>query len=466
MITVLASRTQTAPRPALLAFRQVGSEISWMMRLLVVWLLASCPARAAETEDLKREVELLRQQNREMLQKLQQQDRLIEQINQKLSTLETASTEPRSPAPVPISSTAPTEVPPVKRPLLGGLGKLHLSGEAGIALFHHQSEGQFPNAEMRVDEAKLFLETPVGEDIYFFTELNLFQRQDPSDRLNVGELYVDFENLSRFWHRDGQLGVRLGRIDIPFGEEYLTRDAIDNPLISNSLMDFWGVDEGLEAYGKVGGVHYVFAVQNGGHPSLRDYHPDKSLTLRVGYDPTSWLHLGASALRTGALDTRQDQLSELWFGNGFVRSLSTNAATFQAHVVQAEAEVRWKRGHVRGSAGLLRYTDSDPTQVNRRDLHFFSLEVLQQLTRKLYGITRFSRIITDRGFPLVGDGDFEEYFMDEMSKDLWRLSIGLGYRLNDHLLIKTEYSLNRGSEYQGPDRLRENLFALEAAVRF
>src|SRR5437016_14557117 len=87
--------------------------------------------------------------------------------------------------------------------------------------------------------------------------------------LQLGEAYLDFENVSRLWNSDRMLNVRAGRMDIPFGEEYLNRDAIDNPLISHSLSDFWGVDEGLELYGRVGKFSYVLAVQDGSVSAVR-----------------------------------------------------------------------------------------------------------------------------------------------------------------------------------------------------
>ena len=39
--------------------------------------------------------------------------------------------------------------------------------------------------------------------------------------------------------------MKLGRIDIPFGDEYLWQDAIDNPLITNSAAYPYGWDEGI-----------------------------------------------------------------------------------------------------------------------------------------------------------------------------------------------------------------------------
>src|SRR5262249_49043636 len=148
--------------------------------------------------------------------------------------------------------------------------------------------------EFRVDEAKLFVEAPLGHEIYFFTEVNLITRESYDDNIKLGELYVEFEDLLRFWNHPDRLNVRAGRMDIPFGEEYLTRDAIDNPLILHSITDFWGVDEGVEVYGRWNHLHYVLAVQNGGHPILRDFNSDKSVTARATYDAPAGLHFALS----------------------------------------------------------------------------------------------------------------------------------------------------------------------------
>ena len=106
-----------------------------------------------------------------------------------------------------------------------------------------------PNSTFRIDEARLFVEAPVWDDIYFYTELDLATRESTSLMLNVGELYLDFENVSKLWDRERLLNFRAGRFYIPFGEEYTRRFAIDNPLISHSVSDIWGSDDGVEIYG-------------------------------------------------------------------------------------------------------------------------------------------------------------------------------------------------------------------------
>jgi hypothetical protein len=312
------------------------------------------------------------------------------------------------------------------------------------------------------------VEASIWKDVYFFTELNITTREEPNENLRVGELYLDFENLSRLWNRDRHLNLRVGRFDIPFGEEYLTRDAIDNPLISHSLSDLWGVDEGLELYGAVGKFQYVFAVQNGGQPTLHDYNVDKSLVGRLSCDPTKWLHLSASAMRTGALDAERDFLSELWFGNGFVRSLGSpgSTTTFQANLAEGDAQIRWLHGHLNAAGGLLKYDDNDSAANNRREIYYYYVEGVQYLTPKFYAAARWSHLLAENGFPLVGHGDFTDYLFYELTENLWRLSLGAGYRFSPNLLLKAEYTFEEGQELGGEKREKENLVAAEVAFKF
>src|SRR3989442_1402379 len=190
------------------------------------------------------------------------------------------------------------------------------------------------------------------------------------------------------------LNIRAGRFDIAFGEEYLTRDAIDNPLISHSLQDFWGVDEGLEFYGTLAKVSYVLAVQNGGEAGGgRDFTSDKSGTLRLGADPANWLHVGLRPMRTGDIDAASDYWSELWFAGGWFGALSPNATRLHANLAQGDVTMRLPHGHVKISGGYARYDDNDPTADNRRDIYFYSVEALHRFTRQFYAAARFSEIL-------------------------------------------------------------------------
>jgi hypothetical protein len=346
------------------------------------------------------------------------------------------------------------------------LGNVHLSGEGVIAFFNTGSEGFAPHSEFRVDEARLFVESPVWDDVYFFGEADLATRENNDFNVKLGELYLDFEDVSKLWGRNGQLNLRVGRMNIPFGEEYLNRYAIDNPLILHSLSDLWGFDQGVELYGSAGKFGYVAAVQNGGD-NVHDFNGDKSVAGRFSYDPTQRLHFSVSGMRTGDLSVQGDKLSALWFGGGFFRSVGSPATTtFHANLVEGDVAARWSSGYLKAFGGYVRYGDNDPKADNGRNLFYYSAEAVQHLSKKFYAAARFSEILAPDGYPLVGNGNFHNYFITDLSTRLWRLSVGLGYRFSDRLIVKTEYAAERGRESDGEARNHEDFIGVESAFAF
>lgn len=410
-------------------------------------------------------MEALQKRNATLEELVRQQQSVIENLNRRVSVIEETEAKRVD------QNKSPVETAPAKPGSGFSFGRVNISGEGGVAFFHSGSKGQFPNSEFRVDEAKLFIEAPIWGNVYFFTELNLAQRESEDLDLRVGEFYLDFENLFGLEENPRLVNLRLGRLDVPFGEEYMVRDAIDNPLISHSLMDFWGVDEGVELYGSAGKFSYVLAVQNGGVLVAQDFTKDKAVVGRLAYDPTRWLHLSVSAMRTGDLDAELDSLSEIWFGGGWFRSIGGPGTTrFHANLIEGDVALRWTGGHLKTFGGAICYDDNDPAQSNARSMYFYSVEGKQQLTRKLYAAARFGQIFADGGYPLAGNADLGEYFFNyspaALTSELWRLSLGLGYRFHENLLIKAEYTIERGQTLGGDNRDQEDLFAAEAAFKF
>jgi len=434
----------------------LNSKLSlWSVSAALLWCVL--PSRADDT-NLAAEVQELREQNAALQKQVQQQDDRLDTLTKKVRELEAASPEP---APATAEEATPTK---------NGLnfGKVNLSGEGGVAFFNTGEEGFAPHSEFRVDEARLFVEAPLWNEVYFYGEADEATRENTGLNIALGELYLDCQDVSQLWGKDNQLNIRAGRMNIPFGEEYLTRYAIDDPLISHSVSDLWGFDPGLEVYGKLGKFCYVVAVQNGsGANGVRDFDGDKSVAGRISYDPVRWLHLSLSGMRTGDLNAQNDYLSALWFGGGFFRSLGSAATTtFHANLVEGDVTARWSSGHLSAFGGYARYGDNDPAADNARGAYYFSVEGVQQLPHKFYAAARFSGITAQQGFPIVGNGNFGNYFFNELSTELWRLSLGLGYRFNDRLIVKAEYSLERGKEVGGDTRDEEDFFGTEAAFRF
>jgi hypothetical protein len=419
--------------------------------------------RAAET-NVEARVLWLQQQNDLLQQMVRRQQEVIESLSNSVAEIR-RNTEQRDrridEVEANLKSGDAPAVPGVS------LGKVRLSGEGGVGIFESGRQGMAPNAEFRVDEAKLFIDAPVWGDVYAFAEINFATREEPDVQLHLGELYLDFEDVSQLWGRDHQLNIRAGRIDVPFGEEYLERDAIDNPLISHSLSDIWGIDEGLEFYGSYPLFSYAVAVLNGGISDTRDFTADKAVAGRIGSDPARWLHVSVSGMRTGDLDVHNDMLSALWFGGGFFRSIGgATTRTFHANLVEGDIDAHWRRGQVRAFGGYIHYDDNDPAADNHRDVFYYAVEGRADFTRRLYAAARFSQIMARDGFPIVGNGDMGAYLFGPLTTDIWRLSLGVGYRWNRHLVVKTEYALERGRESGGGRRSHEDLVAAEAAFGF
>jgi len=431
--------------------------------LALLFLAIARAVRAADDAPITREEFLrLQQQNQQMQQQLEKQQQLIDSLTRKVSEIQQAPPTPTQ-APAPANNEA--EALPVEKSF--HFGSVAISGEGGLAFFDSQTGGQTPNAEFRVDEARLFLDAPVWDEVYFYTELDLATHEQNDLALRYGELYLDFENLSRLWGRDGMLTLRAGRFYIPFGEEYQDRFAIDNPLISHSVSDLWGADNGVQLFGTVDKVSYNLAVQSGGGSASRDFTGDKSVAGRIGYDPAKWLHLSVSGMRTGELDVQNDVVSALWFGGGFFRSLGSPATTrFQANLVEGDVQTRFSFLQLRGAGGYINYGDNDPNGSNHRDVYYYYVEGKYDLTRKLYAAARMSEVFAHNGFPIVGNGPMGAYLFGNLTTQYWRLSLGAGYAFSKNLVMKAEYSLNRGVELDGTPRDQEDAFALEAAFAF
>ena len=432
---------------------------------LALLLLGVSPVAAAEVDSVEAELRALRSQNAALKAQVERQQAMIEEFARRHAALRTEpaapapSASPRPPEQAPARIAAENTATPTQR-----LGKLQLSGEGAVAYFGGQRNALFSKDVLRLDEVKLFLEGPLGWNTYLFSEVDIFNRDSVNNALRAGELYLDLEGISRLWGREGQMSLRLGRVDIPFGEEYAQRDAIDNPLISHSIADFWGVDEGIEAYGAIGPLQYVAAVQNGGTNYAFDFTSSKATTLRLGFDPAPGLHMSLSGLRTGRIAHATDTRAEIWFGNDWIRRRAgSTAVCFWADAIGGDVRKTFRFGHIAASAGRIRYRDDDPTRRFNTSATYASIEAVARTSRQLHFGSRFSLVDSEKGFNVPGDGQNPS---PRATEHLWRLSLGTGYQLAPQLLLKGEYSFNRGRWLGGARRENENQIATEAAFKF
>ena len=449
-------------------------RISILLGVYCLIIGAAIVAHGAEAPETA--VRELTEKNRLLQQQVEQQQQLIDDLTAKVGTILKASDrherELQGLQENVANITAPVAAP---SSAYQRDNEVRISGEAGLTFFSTGSAGSFPKSTFRVDDARLFIEAPVMRDVYFYSELALATREEQEAYFQLGEIYVDFENVSgRFGGPAGLLGVRAGQIYTPFGEEYAVRNPISNPLISHSLSDVWGVDGGVELYGTLGAWQYAVTVQNGNGDLLHDHNADKAFAARLSWAPATWLNLSASTMRTGELKaydtaTPGDKLSNIWFCNGFFRALgpANSTGTFWASLWEGDAMMRWSGGHATAALGGVRYGDNDRVTDNSRQMTYGYGEVVQDVTREVFVAARYSQINAPHGYPLAGWGDMGRYFFaPSLTTGIDRLSLGFGYRFGPPLLVKFEFTRERGRLLNGSVRDHEDFLGAEVALKF
>jgi hypothetical protein len=429
-----------------------------------VSLLALAATTAHPADSITPTLRELMEQNRLLREQAERQQQQLEELQAQVERLARASAERDSERDDARSGGAERAAPAEP-----GGRKIIVSGMGSLNFFAGQANNKYSEREFRVDEARLFVEAEVRPDTFVFGELILSQREALDDSFQLGEYYLERENLLGDLIAPRLLNVRVGRVAVPFGEEYKVRSPIHNPLITHSVTDFWGVDEGIVVYGEKENVSYAFAVQNGGISRLRDWHQDKALVGRIGWSPLPALHVSASAMRTGRLDRAHEFGSEMWIGNAVFRGVGDPATTrtFEAELAQFDARWGYHAGHLAGAVGTGRYRDDDTAANNRRAFDFFQVEAAHDVVGKLYAAARYSELRTDRGYHLPGLGKFNTYFLGStLTRRISRLGLGGGYRLNRDVNLKFEYTFEDARRMDGSSRPDEDQLAAELAVKF
>jgi hypothetical protein len=322
---------------------------------------------------------------------------------------------------------------------------IELHGYGAFTYLDSGGTGTSPDGSFLVKEATLFLEAEVWEDVSFFSETWIKRyKYDYGDEFTVGELYVAFSRL--FAGDDGRgIGLKAGRVDIPFGEDYLRQDATDNPLITQGAADPYGVDEGLVLYGHAGPVGWVTSLTNGPKGFREDDDPSKQVSLKLYGEPAPALYLSASALKTGDTDESAIKISSLYFTpvgfDGVVSSAGTSpSARVDTTMYEVDARIHGERwGQCALQFGQA-FVDDDASGFDR-DLTWFQIEPRVRVADELEVILRYSEVGTydsDEGYLLSGKivADGDDFGYDTSS--LKRASAGLLWTINQRMAAKLE----------------------------
>jgi hypothetical protein len=227
--------------------------------------------------------------------------------------------------------------------------RIRLSGSAELDYLQGQSDySLYDEGSTQIYDARVFLDADLGSDMRvgettvirdagFTFEWNLVRLG--STQNNIGDLYVDLRGLlAQDW-----LNLEVGRFQIPFGENYLRfgRGRASDPFIALSASPPWFWDEGVKLWGKSsnGRFGYVASVTDGEGGINLENNSSKQVTLKLSFDPSEWLHLSASALRTGTLGSADSPAyASLWLGEAFPRAFGagSSALSFDHGVALAD----------------------------------------------------------------------------------------------------------------------------------
>ncbi len=329
---------------------------------------------------------------------------------------------------------------------------LDLWGFGAVGFLDTGDAGTRPDGGFLIQEASLFVEAHAWEDVSFFYEVQTNRLgQDSSKYVRTGEVYAHVRNL---WSDDdgNSLGLKAGRIDIPFGEEYLWQDATDNPLISNSAGYPYGFDEGLLLYGSYSGVGWVTSITDGTDGRSIEDDPAKALTAKLYGNPCEDLYLSASFMKNGdagesAFEFAGSHFVPVGSGAGQPSTLGDSPST-KVDATLFELDARWRlleQGSLDLSFG--RAQVDDPVDAFDRDLTWFAVQPRWDFSSAFYAVARWSEIGTyddDEGYHFDGktlaDGNAAFGFD---ARRLQRISVGVGWRPNPHTQVKLEVGRDR-----------------------
>jgi hypothetical protein len=289
------------------------------------------------------------------------------------------------------------------------------------------------------------VEATAWEDVSFFLEVQANRLgKDPEKFVRTGEVHAHFRNLFK-GHGENLLGLKVGRVDIPFGEEYLWQDASDNPLISTSAAYPYGFDEGVVLYGTLKGLGWIAAVTDGTDTQSVEDDPAKAFNLKFHGNPSDALYLSGSYMRNGKAGKSAFEFGGSHFQPVGASHLSTVGASpsdmVNATLYEVDSTYTFgKHVALAGSYGWAQVDDQDDTFD--RDLRWFSIEPRITMTQGHYIVLRYSEIGTydsDRGYHFDGKttaGGNATFGYD--TERFQRLSVGVGYRPNPRVVVKGE----------------------------
>ncbi len=354
---------------------------------------------------------------------------------------------------------------------------IEIYGFGAAGYYNTGSAGTRDVGSFEIREATIFVEAEVWENASFMLELQTNRLGKDNDLFTrTGEVYLHFRDIGI---ADSAFGLKIGRVDIPFGEEYLRQDAVDNPLITHSAAYPYGFDEGVLVYSSFLGANWIAAITDGSDTRSLDDHSDKALNFKVSGNVLESLYLSASFMSNGTALKSAMEFGGSHFepvGNDYTGRGVSSAAGVNSRLVEFDAIQQFSEGDFSGELWLSLGAASQNDDDDRfdRDLRWFAIQPFLQLNPNWYMVIRYSEIGTyDNAQGYHFDGKTFAGGNNAFGfavRRFGRLGFSLGWTPNPHVTAKVEIGRDWFKLIDDAALLANNdgrsFFGLEVVVSF
>lgn len=170
--------------------------------------------------------------------------------------------------------------------------RMDLGGYVATSYYQTGRDGAFPDGNITISQASIFLDFAVTDYVSVFFELQTERFPLFDSDVRVDELYTEFRQLCDC--ESGTVNAKVGRFDLPFGEEYLRQDSKDSYYVGYAVGMPYGVDEGVQLYGEVGGLGFASSFTQGAFDRDGTSGLPKAVTAKVYGNLADFLYTSAS----------------------------------------------------------------------------------------------------------------------------------------------------------------------------
>ncbi|MDD5195801.1 MAG: hypothetical protein PHQ96_09040, partial [Candidatus Omnitrophica bacterium] len=327
------------------------------------------------------------------------------------------------------------------------------------------SAGSYSSGSFEVPETKLIFSFEPDEINKITLRFNLNNGAFNS----VDYSYLDM-NLSKLFNLPAPLNFRIGRLRMDFGEEWLANNPVEGVLVSNSVANVDGKDEGLQLLGKIGKskpLGYVFSITNGNSGTGSDNSAAKAFTGKLYYNIFEPLYISASYHNSGTMKMSSAEMSIAG-----LTARPANAPKWSRQVWEVDMRYDYQKGKTlyptafSDSKAIMRLAyggfDEEVTTTpalggEKRSGKYGFIEGTYNFNKKFYLASRASFIeLDDEAIASLNNINCNRYK---------RYSLGAGYRLTNNTILKVAYDWNLESG-NDVDEMNNNLFSTVIAAQF